>query len=275
METPNNINTQHSENNEADKRKVYIRSQIIFTTIFAVICAAVAGIFALMFIVLAPKMDEGWNGTFLAVLGIIAFILVLVLIAMIKTTFQDDPPRSSEKLKYVFVSSQIALIVLMVAAAVFSVVFIFNTIGTTYVAGDFSDVSPCDGCFIFTNNRADGGKEIVRFGIDKDDVKVSYYCKECFEKVQKMDTSDKNGVDENDVWSTAKDIVRSQLKAPSTATFCSKSSATITHSGNKWTIKGYVDAENSFGAMLRNDFTVVITISGDEYTVNSCTITAR
>ena len=84
------------------------------------------------------------------------------------------------------------------------------------------------------------------------------------------------GIDEYDAWTAATDVVKNNLKAPSTAEFCSKSSATIEQHGNTWTIKGYVDAENSFGAKLRNDFTVVITFtSSTKYTIDECSITTR
>ena len=89
-------------------------------------------------------------------------------------------------------------------------------------------------------------------------------------------SSSKYGIDEYDAWNQAKEVVEDKLKAPSTAEFCSKSEATIELDGETWTIKGYVDAENSFGAKIRNDFTVVITFSGGiRFVVEKCTITPR
>lgn len=47
----------------------------------------------------------------------------------------------------------------------------------------------------------------------------------------------------------------------------------VSCSKNTWTIKGYVDAQNGFGAMLRSDFTVKITFTGNSsYTVDLCSI---
>ena len=81
---------------------------------------------------------------------------------------------------------------------------------------------------------------------------------------------------EEDVWYVAVGIVRDQLKAPSTAQFCRRHQGTVTQDGDTWTIKGYVDAENSFGATLRNNFTVVITFTSEtKYTIDECSITAR
>jgi predicted small lipoprotein YifL len=59
----------------------------------------------------------------------------------------------------------------------------------------------------------------------------------------------------------AEDIVKDNLKAPSTAKV---EVLSINDLGdNKYEISGYVDAENSFGAKLRNNFTVEIKINED------------
>ena len=89
----------------------------------------------------------------------------------------------------------------------------------------------------------------------------------------KMEKEDNYGHDQFDAISIAESVVKGNLKSPSTAEFCKSSQMTVTHSGNTWTVKGWVDAQNSFGATLRNDFTVKITFtSKDKYTVDSCTI---
>lgn len=55
-------------------------------------------------------------------------------------------------------------------------------------------------------------------------------------------------------------IVKDYLKAPSTAKFCKLSDATVTHLGNgEYMVTGWVDAENSYGAMIRSDFVVTYT----------------
>ena len=71
----------------------------------------------------------------------------------------------------------------------------------------------------------------------------------------------------------AQDTVNQQLKSPSSAKYCSMKEANISRSGNTWTVSGWVDADNSFGASIRNKFTVTITFSSkDKYTVDSCSI---
>ncbi|NYE19451.1 hypothetical protein [Microbacterium immunditiarum] len=52
--------------------------------------------------------------------------------------------------------------------------------------------------------------------------------------------------------------VKEQLRAPSTATF----DLDATGSGT-WTVTGTVDAENGFGAMIRNDVQCTVIIEGD------------
>ena len=72
---------------------------------------------------------------------------------------------------------------------------------------------------------------------------------------------------EKDAWVCAQDIVNSNLKAPATAKFCSYTEATITHNGGSdYTVKGYVDAENSYGAQIRTNFTVTLTLTEKGYT---------
>lgn len=61
-----------------------------------------------------------------------------------------------------------------------------------------------------------------------------------------------------DAFVIAKNFIRQNLKAPSTAEFQSYPEATISNDGNQFTIYTYVDAQNSFGAMIRTHFRVVL-----------------
>jgi hypothetical protein len=63
------------------------------------------------------------------------------------------------------------------------------------------------------------------------------------------------------------DEVLNQLKAPSTAELVSIAASPT--EGDTWTVTGSVDAENSFGAMLRNDFECNVTNTGDRWTIDS------
>lgn len=65
---------------------------------------------------------------------------------------------------------------------------------------------------------------------------------------------------DDDAFYCATLIVEDYLKAPSTAKFCKLSDATVTHLGNgEYMVTGWVDAENSYGAMIRSDFIVTYT----------------
>ena len=80
-------------------------------------------------------------------------------------------------------------------------------------------------------------------------------------------------------WALAKDVVKSNLKSPSSAKFpfsYGSDGVSITKSGDTYTVKAWVEAENSFGATLRSDFTVTMTKSGSgknaKFTAQSCYI---
>lgn len=89
----------------------------------------------------------------------------------------------------------------------------------------------------------------------------------------KVEMKDNYGHDKFDAHVIAEKVVSEQLKSPSTAKFSKTSECTISVDGNTWTVSGWVDAQNSFGATLRNNYTVKITFSGREkYTVDKCII---
>jgi hypothetical protein len=67
-------------------------------------------------------------------------------------------------------------------------------------------------------------------------------------------------------------FVEERLKAPSSADFSGVFDTTVSGSGNDYTVRGYVDAQNSFGAMIRSDYTCEIRDSGnDKWTLVSLT----
>ena len=60
-----------------------------------------------------------------------------------------------------------------------------------------------------------------------------------------------------DAWVCAIKYVEDNLKSPSTAKFCKYTDATVMRVGeDEYVIHGYVDAQNSFGATVRQDWTV-------------------
>lgn len=66
----------------------------------------------------------------------------------------------------------------------------------------------------------------------------------------------------------AQEIIRNNLKNPSNAKFCSLSECQMSRNNEYVAVKGYVDATNSFNAVIRNDFVVefkVIDLSSFSY----------
>lgn len=63
--------------------------------------------------------------------------------------------------------------------------------------------------------------------------------------------------------------IRARLKAPRGAKFSGYSSTKVGKlsggTANEWVVQGYVDAENSFGAMLRNNYQVIIEFEEGKY----------
>ena len=71
---------------------------------------------------------------------------------------------------------------------------------------------------------------------------------------------------DTEAWVCAKAIVQDNLKSPSTAKFCSFTEASIRHIGNgEYIVAGWVDAQNSFGATVREDFVVTYTATTSGY----------
>ena len=56
--------------------------------------------------------------------------------------------------------------------------------------------------------------------------------------------------------------IENLLKAPATADF----ETSATGSGSTWTVSGSVDAENSFGALIRSTFQCTVVLQGDSAT---------
>ena len=81
--------------------------------------------------------------------------------------------------------------------------------------------------------------------------------------------------DQVDAWVDCRSFVEKGLKAPSTAQFplSSDPGVTIVHLSNgRWSVLGFVDAQNSFGAQIREDFGCQISYSGDNVTVHQLRI---
>lgn len=66
-----------------------------------------------------------------------------------------------------------------------------------------------------------------------------------------------------------KTFIPDRLKAPSTAQY---TNVRTTESGGAYTVMGYVDAQNSFGAQIRSSFTCIVHSSGDQWVLDSASV---
>lgn len=71
--------------------------------------------------------------------------------------------------------------------------------------------------------------------------------------------------DEVAAWAMSREFVKDRLKAPSVAQFASYTQSSVSEypTGN-FTVKSYVDSQNSFGAMLRSDYTCKLRYEGND-----------
>lgn len=91
--------------------------------------------------------------------------------------------------------------------------------------------------------------------------------------IKNGNSKDSYGHDKFDAFVIAENAVKKKLKSPSTAQFCTTTEATIGRNGNTWTVKGWVDAQNGYGATVRANFVVTFTFaSKDTYSVALCIV---
>lgn len=109
-----------------------------------------------------------------------------------------------------------------------------------------------------------------------------YYCEEhwqtngidMFERLadKNISSGKSNSKEATNAKVCAVKAVEDKLKSPSTADFCSYTSMTATDLGNnKWKVSGYVDAQNSFGAVVREYWTVTLTLTSSGFKDSSVT----
>lgn len=67
---------------------------------------------------------------------------------------------------------------------------------------------------------------------------------------------------DEEIWTIAQHVVKENLKSPKSADFPIINEATITRRSDSIIVQSYVDADNSFGANIRSNFTVVLSADG-------------
>lgn len=250
------------------KEKEQLKANVVAQLIVAII---IVGLVALFELLILPNVS-GIFGTILTVVFvIILFISVLMLFASLSTSIKYNVPEELKKAKKISVCSQILIVVLCVVASVGMFFLNGYLYSAGYKTGDYSEYS-CYDC----GKPADGG---YWKGLDKSE--NEYYCQEHFEfhkealerAKQESDCKDDFGHDWAVAYTIAEDTVEAQLKAPSSAKFSNKNETSISVHNNVWIVSGWVEAQNSFGATIRNKYTVQITfINSDNYTIDFCSI---
>ncbi|MFV0536506.1 MAG: hypothetical protein ACK5M3_03945 [Dysgonomonas sp.] len=121
---------------------------------------------------------------------------------------------------------------------------------------------------VFKNkeNRTIAYRYLVGIGIICASIYIAESCKSCNDSASYRSTYSDNKID---AYIAAKNVINSVLKAPSTAKYPSYDESMVTISGDLHTVTDYVDSQNSFGAMLRAKYTVVLRSSGGEWLTES------
>jgi hypothetical protein len=72
-----------------------------------------------------------------------------------------------------------------------------------------------------------------------------------------------------------RDWVRAKLKAPASADFSGELAVLDDAATNRWRVEGSVDAQNSFGALVRSTWTCVATYSETEHETTLVSVDVR
>lgn len=96
-------------------------------------------------------------------------------------------------------------------------------------------------------------------------IPIGFCVNQCFPP-SGSEKSFETGPDEIETFVMSQSFVKKFLKSPSTAEFPQliKSVTTVSHNGIEWTVNSYVDVQNSFGAMIRSQYTCVLEYSGED-----------
>jgi hypothetical protein len=131
--------------------------------------------------------------------------------------------------------------------------------------------SHCEVCVNCKNTLIEKPSPVITTPINKNNIRRSKISLICFftiivfafgialimPKKKKSAAETAQELKESNRWAAFYDsrrIVRSLLKAPSTAQFCQFKQATVTNKKNIYSVDLYVDSQNGFGAMLRSHF---------------------
>lgn len=206
-----------------------------------------------------------WTIIWTVVLSIVVLFFLFAIIEALKDLKKMELPAELKQDKRKIFVVEAIVIVFCIVLSVLLPFLEYNVFFVGYRSGDYSEYT-CEDC----DDAANGGVWLNYEWGNK------YYCQYHYDAHKTaLDNYKENHFDhdDSDILQIAEDAVKQNLKAPSTATFSSIRETQIKRSGNTWTVSGWVDAQNSFGAMLRSEYTVKITFtSKNKYTIDSCII---
>ena len=251
-------------NKETEQLKANVMAQLI-------VALVIVGLVALFELLILPNVSGTFGTILYVVFAIILFVGALILWASLSTSIKYKVPEDLKKAKKISLCFQILIVVLCIAASVGMFFLNDYLYSVGYKSGNYSQ-NPCYDC----GEPADGG---YWKGLEKSE--NEYYCQEHFEfhkealerAKQESACVDDFGHDWAVAYTIAEDTVEDQLKAPSSAKFSNKNETSISVHNNVWIVSGWVEAQNSFGATIRNKYTVQITFTNsDNYTIDFCRI---
>jgi hypothetical protein len=95
-------------------------------------------------------------------------------------------------------------------------------------------------------------KHIFRFGVTMAVIYVIYLFSKCPDS--SSTSSEYYGDSKISAYTSAEIFIKSRLKSPATAKFQPFDESMVSYSGDEYIVTGYVDSQNSFGALIRSHF---------------------
>lgn len=111
-------------------------------------------------------------------------------------------------------------------------------------------------------------KELAKLEPDNQTYKDKIATYEAKQKEAKASAAKCGSGNYHDAFFYGKEFVKRNLKAPRSAKFGGYRNSSVQHyAGCKFVVSGYVDSQNSFGAMLRSNYSVTLTPNGLNWTL--------
>lgn len=111
-------------------------------------------------------------------------------------------------------------------------------------------------------------RELAKLDPDNQTYKDKIATYEAKQKEAKVSAARCGSENYHDAFLYGQEFVKRNLKAPRSAKFGGYRNTSVQHyTGCKFVVSGYVDSQNSFGAMLRSNYSVTLTPNGRNWTL--------